>query len=417
MGGERNRIAPPPRDAGQVAGGPALLPRVAAGGPALLAVAMLAANALHYAYIVVQSRLLGPPAYGALAALLGLVLVGAVPGMAVQAVAARHTALRDRDGQDVAALWASMLRGVVVLGAGLGAVTAAATPLLVAFLHLDSALPALVLALCLLPLPLVSVLHGLLQGRQRWGALAVVVLTGATVKLACGVAFVLAGGGVAAALAGAALGFAVEAALGLRLVRPAWSRRAGTRLAPEVAAAAAGVLGLWLLVGADVVLARHLLPAEASGLYGVGAALTKIAYWAPQPIVVILYPRLVAAPDAGRSLMRGAGLIVCFGALLAALAVSVGGPAVGLVFGREYVAVAPLLWVFALLGTALGLVQLVLYAALAARRRGIAAVLVAATGCESVLLVALASSVGQVVAIALLCVTGALAAGWRVVTR
>ncbi len=65
-------------------------------GAALLGPAMVAANALHWLAAVVASRLLGPGPYGGLAALLGLVLAGTVPGIALQSVAARRSARAGR---------------------------------------------------------------------------------------------------------------------------------------------------------------------------------------------------------------------------------------------------------------------------------------------------------------------------------
>ena len=59
----------------------------------VLAAGMAVANAGNYGFNLVMAFLLGPEAYGALAALLALVLVGSVPGLALQAVVARRTAL------------------------------------------------------------------------------------------------------------------------------------------------------------------------------------------------------------------------------------------------------------------------------------------------------------------------------------
>lgn len=392
-------------------------PALTLSGPALLGVAMLTANGLHYLFNIVQSRLLGPSAYGALGALLGLVLLGSVPGLALQAVAARHTALRDRDAALDGELWAVMLRGVAVAGAVLGVVAALTAPALVRFLHLDSVLPALALAACLAVLPLVSVLQGLLQGAQRWRELATLLLTGASIKLVAGVALVLAGGGVASALAGALIGYSVEIALGLALVRPSWTATATRHaaLVPEIAAAGAGILGLWLLVNVDVVLARHLLPAADSGLYAVGTNFAKIAYWAPQPIVVVLYPRLVTSADPRGLLTRGVALIAGLGVLLAAAAAIGGRYLLALAFGPAYLAVAPVLWVFALLGTALALVQLVLYAALAARRTAPTWLLLSAVAVECLLLLALAGSIPGVAVVAAGTAVTVFGLGWRLV--
>ena len=65
----------------------------------VLGAGMAVANAGNYAFNVVMAFLLGPEAYGALAALLAVVLVGSVPGLALQAVVARRTALATGAGR------------------------------------------------------------------------------------------------------------------------------------------------------------------------------------------------------------------------------------------------------------------------------------------------------------------------------
>ena len=61
--------------------------------------------------------------------------------------------------------------------------------------------------------------------------------------------------------------------------------------------ASQAMLALVLLVNLDLVLARHQLAAQAGG-YAVGAVVTKIAYWLPQAVGVLVLPRMA---DAGRT--------------------------------------------------------------------------------------------------------------------
>ncbi|HET7517789.1 MAG TPA: polysaccharide biosynthesis protein, partial [Actinomycetes bacterium] len=164
----------------------------------VLAVGMGAANAGNYLFNVVMAFLLGPEAYGALAALLAVVLVGSVPGLALQAVVARRTALARAEA---GAAWPGVGWLVGRAGAGLALLTVLAGPGLVLFLHLDSAVPVGWLALALAPTPLLFAVQGLLQGRERFGALAAVMLAGAGGKLAAGLALVAAGLGVSGAMA------------------------------------------------------------------------------------------------------------------------------------------------------------------------------------------------------------------------
>ena len=424
---------------------------------------MAVANAGNYAFNLLMAFLLGPEAYGALAALLALVLVGSVPGLALQAVVARRTTLAG------GAAWPGAGWLVGRAGVGLVVLTVVLGPGLVLFLHLDSAVPVLWLALALAPTPLLFAVQGLLQGRERFGALAAVMVAGAAVKLAAGLALVAAGLGVSGAMAGVAAGGVLAALAGLRLAAPVPPpaaprpvgavdnptppaprsaplphrgprfrrvrlRHAGIRAGTpagaaatraaagwwrEVGTATAGLLALFLLANVDVLLARHYLDRAAAGRYALGAVVAKIAFWAPQFVVTVIFPRLVGATDPRRLVAGSAVVIAGFGVLLG------GGLAVadrlGLavpVLGGGYAGLGPLLPLFAALGTALALVQLLLFEGIAARDRRMGRAVVAALVAEVALVAGpLHGSVGQIAGTALATALALAAAGWWLLRR
>jgi O-antigen/teichoic acid export membrane protein len=398
----------------------------------VLAVGMGVANAGNYAFNVVMAFLLGPEAYGALAALLAVVLVGSVPGLALQAVVARRTALASGAGRPGSgragggAAWPGAGWLVGRAGLGLALLCVLAGPGLVLFLHLDSAVPVAWLALALAPTPLLFAVQGLLQGRERFGALAAVMVAGAGVKLAVGLALVAAGLGVSGAMAGVAAGALLASLAGLRLatpVDPGRSRPRTTRPAAswwrEVGTATTGLLGLFLLANVDVLLARHYLDRAAAGRYALGAVVAKIAFWAPQFVVTVIFPRLVGTADPRRLLAGSALLITGFGALLAA-ALSL-ADRVGLivpVLGGGYAGLGPLLPLFAALGTALALVQLLLFEGIATRDRRVGrAVAVALVAEVAVVAGLLHGSVAQVAGTALGVAVALAIAGWWLLRR
>jgi O-antigen/teichoic acid export membrane protein len=396
----------------------------------VVAPAMAAANALNYAFNLVMSRLLGPADYGALGALLALVLVGTVPGVALQAVVARHTTLA---GEAVGRLWSRVLVAVVAVGAALGLLTVAASPAVAAFLHLPSLGPCLWLAAALLPLPLLSAVQGMLQGREWFGALAAVLLVSAAGRLAVGVGLVEDGLGVSGALAATAMGPAVAVLVAVPRLRakggwerprvalpPRWPGKGSSAAAfgGEVAAAAAGVLGLLLLANVDVLLARHFLTAEASGLYAAGGVLTKIAFWAPQFVVTLVFPRLVTSTDRRRLLGRSAAVVAAVGAPLVVAAALAPGLAARLSFGEAYLDVGPALPLFAALGTGLALVQLVLFTGMATADRAMYRLLLAAVAAEAALVALfLHDSVAEIVGASLAVVAALLATGFTLALR
>jgi O-antigen/teichoic acid export membrane protein len=408
--------------------GPELLAPPSAAGNSLaragllLGAAMGAANALNYAYNLAMVRPLGPGGYGALAALLALVLVGAFPAMALQVVVARHTTRRRNDERALAELWAGTLTVTLEAGAALGLLCVLAAPAVAGFLHLGSLVPALWLAAALAPLPAIAALQGMLQGRERFGALAAVLLAGAAGKLAVGVALVALGGGVAGAVAGAAAGGGLALVTGLALVRSPLARShvrlVGSAAVREVLMAGAAILGLLLLTNLDVLLARHHLTSRAAGLYAAGSVMAKVAFWAPQCVIMVVFPRLVAPEGRARLLGRAAAVMATGGMLLVAGAALAPRLAVLLPFGREYLEVGPLLPAFAALGTVLALAELVLFSGIAAGDRRYSRLLLAAALAEGALIhLALHRSVGQIVGVALGTAAALLAAGWALERR
>jgi len=395
-------------------------------GGLVLAPSVGLTHGLHYAYNVAMAAVLGPAAFGALGALLALILLGSVPGIALQAMAARHTALLVEDQRDQGALWSSLLRLAAWWGAALAAVTVAASPVLGTWLHLDSPVPVLALALALAPSTFSYTSQGMLQGREAFGAFIAVGLVNAVVKLAAGLGLVAAGYGVSGAVAGAAVGTWVGAATGVLLVRrsiaaapPSGGAPAATALGREATVAITGLLGLFLLTNLDVPLARHFLPAEASGLYALGAVVAKIAFWGPQFVTTLVFARLVTGGDRRRLLAGSAALIVASGALLAVGLAALAALGVALpLLGRDYAAIGRALPLFAVLGCSLALVQLLLFEEIAASARRMGRVLALAAVLQAALIsVAFHDSVGEIVGTALAVALALVAVGVVLASR
>ncbi|HEV2797343.1 MAG TPA: hypothetical protein VGV65_06950 [Nocardioides sp.] len=129
------------------------------------------------------------------------------------------------------------------------------------------------------------------------------------------------------------------------------------------------LLAFFDLSSADIVMARHVLTEHDAGLYAAGLIMTKVMLFLPQFIVVIAFPDM-ATPDNRRRALRhsllavaGLGLLVVVGARI------LSGLAMVFVGGGEFGEVEELLWVFAVLGTVLAMLQLHVYAVLARRGR------------------------------------------------
>ncbi len=395
---------------------------------AALAAATLAANVLGYVLLLVLSRVLVAADYGAVGALLNLAIVGAVPALAVQLVAARETARAHRrhDVPGPAVARTSML-GRLGLGAGalVGVAVVLASPLLASFLHLNGPWPAVALGTSLLPAGGTSAALGVLQGGERFGRLAVLFVAVAVTRCLAGAGAAVAGWGVtgvmvgtlAAAVAGLAVAVAlvprafVPARIAPGVAAPVGHRSAGgraqdaavrARLRRDTLASTLSTGGLLAFVNLDVLLARHYLPAAASGVYAVGSLFTKVTFWGPAFLATLLYPRMVGARGRDRAVAAAAGLTAALGAVVVLFALAAGGRLVTLAAGSRYADLGRTAALFAALGTAFAVVQVLIYARVAVgdRRLGIAAWLLAA-GTAGVVAATSPSAVTSLVSIAL----------------
>ncbi len=369
----------------------------------LVSLALAGNNAASYVLSLAAARILAPGAFGELSSLLAVLVIGVVPAMGLQTVVALRVARSPAPNTGSLFALGLMTSGIVA--------TAALTlsPLLVLLLHLGSLTPALLVTAALGPLTLLGLFHGLLQGSHRFAVLSGLIALEGAGKIGGSVVGLVVSRSPTGALAGAALGSLVVVVAGWQICgrpRPRWADRHGG----EVLHTAQAMLALVLLVNLDLVLARHTLPAEAGGEYALGAIVTKIAYWLPQAVGVLVLPRF-AVSDRRRRVLPVA-LAVCAGLDAVVLLVSlVLGPSLlTLIGGSRYAGSTMPVWPFALAGSLLALVQILLYARLADGDRRVTVLMWSAVGVETLLITTwLHGSATQVVTAAA-CTAGALAA-------
>jgi O-antigen/teichoic acid export membrane protein len=384
---------------------------------AVVAVAMGAGNVANYAFHVLMARRLGPSAYGSLGALLGLSLIVSVPAMALQISIARHTALLRAAGTDRTELWGGFFRVTVVLGLATAATAAVASPLLVTFLHLDGTAAALWMAASIAPLPAVAGMAGMLQGEERFVAMSTVLLVPIAVKVVLALVLVGIGYGVSGALAAAAAGAAAGAGAGMVVVRPPVTGRFDPGVRSDLVKVLAAGLALFLLSNLDLLLARHYLGRRSSGLYAAGALVAKVAFWGPQFVTAVVFPRLTDSAERRRLLGRALAVVAaCCIVGVVALAVAA-RPFLGSVFGSDYEGLGTTLWVFGALGTALALVQVVMFSAISAGDARMALAMWLTVVVEACLIVVFHRSIAQVAGVALGSVAVLLVVGLAVEQR
>ena len=346
-------------------------------GGAAIAVAMGIMNLATYGYTVVAAHTIGKEAFGAFSALMGVLMVVNVLSLGLQATGARRIA----SNPDQAASIEPVVLGVGIRSAlALGLLCLAISPVVWVVLRLDSLLTAMLVAVAVLPLTYMGAQAGVLQGERRWGPLALVYLFQGLGRVIFGVALMLIWPTEFSAMLGVALGAWLPVLVGYFALRrprteePRSQGHPGIDLIREVAHNSQALLAFFALSNADILLARASLPPAEAGLYAGGLILAKAILFLPQFIVVIAFPTM-ARGASRRALLLALGTAAALG-LVGMLGILV-LPDLALTFigGDEYAGVTDNLWKFAIIGTLLSMIQLLVYSALA-RRQGRALVMI-----------------------------------------
>jgi O-antigen/teichoic acid export membrane protein len=339
----------------------------------VIAVAMGVMNLTTYGFTILAARILGPVEYGALAAVMGLLLVLNVLSLGLQATGARRVAAApsDRDGIE-----RDVMRTTYRCALALGALSLLATPLVSAVLNLDSWSIAALIAVTVVPLTVMGGQAGILQGERRWGPLALIYLAVGVGRLAFGLVALVVEPDTLGAMVGVTLGAFVPAVVGWWALRNTAARSARDAdrasvggLLHETFHNSHALLAFFALSNVDVVIARTVLPEHQAGLYAGGLILTKAVLFLPQFVVVIVFPSMSSAQSARRLNLAALGLVLAIGLATVAGTALLPDLAVTFIGGPEYAELGELLWLFAALGTLLAMLQLMVYNVVARQRQ------------------------------------------------
>ncbi|MEX2049120.1 MAG: lipopolysaccharide biosynthesis protein [Gemmatimonadota bacterium] len=315
---------------------------------ALIAAASMVAIGLNYIFLVVAARLLGSRDYGALAALLGLLTVVLLPAGAVQLAVSREVSRRlavgDAKGADAFG-WAALRLGLIATVPIVALSLALVIPLR-EILNIESTGVVALTTAALVAVFALPVAMGVLQGYQRFIAIAAMFVVPFAIRL---------GLLALAALAGLRLGGAVFAAVAATIAAAALAiaiahgplRRGASAVRPSLGPflrylwpVVVGVLGIAVLTNFDLLVVKARFSPDDAGEYAAASAFARVAFFLPATILAVLFPRTAArqargedtADILGRSLLATAA----FGALLMLFYAMTGRGLVHTSFGAEF---------------------------------------------------------------------------------
>ncbi len=370
-------------------------------GAAMVAAGLGVAQVLAYLLSLASARMLGPDNYGIFGSMLALLMVGSVLALGIQAAGAKRIVLTPVDARATAG------RGVVhtAIWAGIGVAvgTAVISPLVVSLLHLDGPLVVLLVALNLAPITWSGGILGVAQGRESNARLAAIYAIMGTGRAVTGIVAVIVTKSIVMTLLAMAVGTCVAFVISWFLTAKLVDKPAAklTHFRIDIVHATHALFALFVLTNLDVLLARHYLPASQAGMYAAGAVVTKVAFWLPQFVAMVAYPRLADHRRAA-TLSKGAGAVATIGLLAVGVVALVPGLVVAFIGGAAYDELTSEVWIFAAIGAAFALAQFLLYSQIAASKRAAIAVLWLAAAALVIFVSMFHASVLQIAVVVLL---------------
>jgi O-antigen/teichoic acid export membrane protein len=334
--------------------------------------AAMVVNVANFAFFGLVGHVLGPSSYGAVAALLNVVSIAAIPLNALQAAVVQETVLQSTDG---------VLPSLRRAGIGFAAASLVATmlitvlsPVIAGFFGLATVAPVVLLAVWFAPAISSSLYDGVLIGTLRWRPISASLIIGALVRV--GVALVL--GLIAPSIDGPVIATVLNAVVTLGVVLYALAAHRGLPQRKELALPIRAVLptlaalaGYSVLVAVDTLLARHIFSHAVSGAYAAAVTVGRIALFVPMAVTVIVFPRFVAergrGPQAQRLLLLSLTGVLALGLAAAGVLTLMSHLFVSVLFGHRYSGAVSLIGILSLEGALLGALGLLTYFHLARR--------------------------------------------------
>lgn len=343
-------------------------------GGALVAFGMMGMNVAVYGFTVVAARSLIPREFGALTALLGIILVGNVAALGLQAATARRLAVEPERAAEITGV---TTRVTLVVATSVSVVVAVSSLALTPVLKLDTYWPVALCGATLFPLTIMGAQSGVAQGTGRWGSLTAIYLSNGIGRLLGGCLAIAIQPTVTSAMIGIALGAFLPVLAGVRLLAmhvSADGHVSRRGLIRESILGTHALLAFFVLSNMDAIIARNQFDVHESGLYASGLVLAKAALFFPQFISIVVFPDLARATS-HHARLRAVTLVAGFGFMAVAATALLPKVALILVGGDKYSDMTSRLWLFSLAGSALAIVHLLVFDALARHAHGVVVML------------------------------------------
>lgn len=325
-------------------------------GSVVMVVGTNAANALNYVYHLLMGRLLGPSNYGELASLISFITVVSMIPLALGLVVTKFiSAAKDFDQLKATAVWLN--NKVFIISLIITLTTVLLSPVISVFLNLNNYLLLFTTSLMFIfQIPL-AFQRAILQGVLRFNISVSSSLIETSGKLILGITLVYLGFSTGGAILGLLIASVIAWIFTLPFIRKYLNFAKQTIQLPNTRnillyslPVIVQSMAITSLFSMDLVLVKHFLTPLESGLYAALSNLGKIIFFATSPIVLVMFPLISKKHSNGeeyKQMFYLSFLLILFIIVFISVFYWVyPAVAISLLYGGEYVSVAPTLPLF-----------------------------------------------------------------------
>jgi O-antigen/teichoic acid export membrane protein len=329
----------------------------------LFMITILLVNGGNYLYNLLLGRILGPAIFSDAAILITFLLILSFVGMTFQIVSAKYAVLFEVI--ELKIFIRMIVKYALVIGVIISALILFFSTQLQALFHTKTASMFIVFGFGIPLYFIMSINRGLYQGKNSMKKLALTYQTEMASRLLLTIAAVLLFPDISPSIIVAA-GITISFVFGIFPFQksiPEAIRTKETLMSEEERIDKKGILTFFMLTAfyeftqiiinnSDIILVKHYFNSYEAGLYASLALIGRVVYFVAWMFVMLLLPKVIQLKKDGKEtkpiLLKYVAYITLLSTVIVAITFVFPELVVNLMFGKEYISIAFLLWKYAL---------------------------------------------------------------------
>ena len=325
------------------------------------------ANVLNYFFRFFVGRSLGPEEFGVFEVLLSLIYVIVIPLTAIQTTLSKFVAEFKVKNEDkkIAYLFSKSIKKIGLVGL-----------MSQCFLKIEELSPLIIIGVFMTFTFLIPVLRGFLQGLQRFKLLGSTFIVESLIKIGFGIPLIYWGFGVNGAIWGFMLGFFLPFLIIFyfvsRLFRSAKEKFESSNIYKYSFTVLIMLVSLTIFYTLDLILVKRFFDPITAGYYAALSLFGKVIFFASMSISIVMFPKVSELNSQNKNtrslLFKSLLITLILGAIGSLFYYLTPDLVVNLLFGKEYLIIAPLLGFFGIIMTIYSLSYVIAYYNIALQR-------------------------------------------------